>query len=84
MCIPLSLLCNGSEKSYRGKEYTRNNVRIVKRVISYAVRVVSKKLCYYLFPEVLVLLYSAPNNGSVSKYKRLKLGGGQAYDRSSD
>jgi hypothetical protein len=41
MRIPLSLLGNGSVKSYRGNEYTRN--RIVGRVVSYVVRVVSKE-----------------------------------------
>jgi hypothetical protein len=31
--IPLSLLGNGSEKLYRGNKYTRNNRRIVGRVV---------------------------------------------------
>jgi hypothetical protein len=56
MCIPLSLLGNGSVKIppsllgngsveiYRGNEYTRNNRRIVGRVIFNVARVVSRKV----------------------------------------
>jgi hypothetical protein len=40
MCNPLPLLGNGWAKFYRGHKYTRNNKRIVGRVVFYAVRVV--------------------------------------------
>jgi hypothetical protein len=45
MCIPLSLLGNGSvkKKRYRGNEYTSNNRRIVGPVVFYDVRVLSKE-----------------------------------------
>jgi uncharacterized membrane protein len=44
-------------KHYRGNEYTRNNRRIVGRVIFYAVPVVSRKVGDWFFLELLVNLY---------------------------
>jgi hypothetical protein len=40
---PLLLLGNGSVISYRGNEYTCNNIQFFGRVVSYAVRVLSKE-----------------------------------------
>jgi hypothetical protein len=42
--IPLLLLGNGSVELYRGNEYTRNNRRIVGRVVFNVARVVSRKV----------------------------------------
>jgi hypothetical protein len=42
MCIPLSLLGNGSTKRYHGNKYTRNNGIIIGRVVFYTVCVISK------------------------------------------
>jgi hypothetical protein len=50
VCIPLSLLGNGSEKSYRGNEYTHNR-RIVGLVVFYAVHIVSKESKLLLLPR---------------------------------
>jgi hypothetical protein len=45
MCIPLSLLGNGSvKKKYRGNEYARNNRGIAERVVFYTARVVLMKV----------------------------------------
>jgi hypothetical protein len=55
MYIPLSMLSYGSLKRLPLQQYTCNNRRIAARVISCAVRVVSKKLGYQFFPELLVL-----------------------------
>jgi hypothetical protein len=51
MCIPLSLLGNGWVKSYCGNEYTRNNRRIVGRVVFYAVRVILKENRQLILPR---------------------------------
>jgi hypothetical protein len=42
--IPPSLLRNGSVKTYRGNEYTRNDRRIVGRVVFNVARVSSRKV----------------------------------------
>jgi hypothetical protein len=55
MCIHLSFLGNGSVKSYRGNEYTRNYRIIVGHVFFYVVRVVSRKVGDYLFAELFVI-----------------------------
>jgi hypothetical protein len=46
--VPLSLLGNG------GNEYKRNNRKIVGRVIFSVIRVVSRKVGDWFFPELLV------------------------------
>jgi hypothetical protein len=51
MCIPLSLLINGSIKTLRGNEYTVNNRKIVRPVVFYAVRVVSKERSGLVHPR---------------------------------
>jgi hypothetical protein len=50
MCIPLSLRGNGEINLYHGNEYTRNNRRIVERVIFYVVRVVSMENIRLVLP----------------------------------
>jgi hypothetical protein len=44
--IPSSLLGNCSVETYRDNEYTRNNRRIVGRVVLNVARVVSRKVGY--------------------------------------
>jgi hypothetical protein len=50
MCIPLSLLGNGSAKIYRGNEYIRNSRRTVRRLVYYAVRFVTKESRRLILP----------------------------------
>jgi hypothetical protein len=49
----LSLLGNGLVKRYRGNDCTRNNRRIVGRVVCYAARVVSNEVGDLFFPELI-------------------------------
>jgi hypothetical protein len=44
VCLHVYSAIVARQKRYRGNEYTRNNKRIVGRVVSYAVSVVSKEI----------------------------------------
>jgi hypothetical protein len=55
MCIPQSLPCNSSVKSYRGNDYTRNNRRTVGRVVFCAVCVASKESRPLVLPRTYCL-----------------------------
>jgi hypothetical protein len=48
------------KKCYRGNEYTRNNRRLVRRVVFYAVHVVSKESRRLVLPRTSCLICSSP------------------------
>jgi hypothetical protein len=58
------------KKRYRGKEYARNNKRIVGRITFNVASVISRKVGDYFFPELLVEIKIAPLT-----HKTLKING---------
>jgi hypothetical protein len=76
MSIPLSRLGNGSVKLHFGIEYTRNNERIIGRVVFFAVHVVSEESLWVCLCIPLSLL----GNGSVNTFQRqLRIVGGIVF-----
>jgi hypothetical protein len=53
MCIPSSLIDNGSVKKVTAATNTHNNRRIVGCVVFHEVCVLSRKVCDYFFPDLL-------------------------------
>jgi hypothetical protein len=57
MCVLLPFPDNTGKKRYRGKEYTRNNGRVVGRVDFYAVRLDSKESMQLALLRISVFLF---------------------------
>jgi hypothetical protein len=53
----LSFLDNSSVKHYRGNEYRRDDWRIIRRVVFFAVHIVSKESRQLVLPRTLSIIY---------------------------
>jgi hypothetical protein len=74
MCILLSLLGNGLLKTLLRQTVHSNSIRIVGRVVCYAIRVVSRKVCNYFSPELVIASYGLSLTSRLTRQNILILG----------